>query len=341
MSFPAGVLKLPKTQGVGHYKQTWVRVIAVLCVASTLDVKAWEVDPHKAAVRFRAAMGGAAASNVAEDHAVFCMRHFNNLWDRGTVADKPRSGRPSLIEAKDARAAGELLMAGYWKTVKVKGGKGRTEERLFNYTTVAEAVSKNEQLRHIFERYECSDRLMLDNIHRLCPDLRRVRLVSHHEFTAAEMEARMEFGAYMLNMINQNPSSLYDIVFCDESTFMLHGRTQHSVQVYCSSTATRASDVCHFSDLADKPLKVHFFVAVTANEHFQPSGLVLYEECTGTDGINRIENKHLDGSTWVGDWGYQVSSCGLGFKNNRSGCYHEHLAECSTGAASAAQHPHT
>ena len=306
--------KKPKTLGSAHYKDAWVRTIAVLCVASTLQWDTFSVDMGKAAVFFATVYGGAAAKLVHENHKVFLQRWFYKFWDDGTVEDRARSGRPATISAVDAKEAGKLLMAGIWRTVKVKGGGGRTEERLFYYTTFAAAVRNCPELKSIMEKYQCSDRLMLAAIHRHCPELVRTRLFSHHEFTDEEEGARFKYGKHMLDIITKDPSILYLIVFCDESTFVLHGRTKHSVAVYCNKEALPYNDVCYISDLDCDPIKVHFFLAVTANDHFQPSGVVLYEVCTGTTNINRTVNKHLDGNTWVGDWEYQVSSCYSGFR---------------------------
>jgi hypothetical protein len=258
--------------------------------------------------------GGAAAREVKESHKVFCLRHFENFFDSGNVEDKPRSGRPANISEEDAKEAGQLLMEGFWREVKVKGGGGRTEERLFYYTTFGDAVRNCDRLHELMVKYKCTERAMLDAIHRHCPDLVRRSMFAHHEFTVAELEARSAYGSYMLGLLNTVPNFLHLIVFMDESTFVLHGRSKHEVRVYCSKNDVRFNDVCYISDLDAKPLKVHFFLAVTANEAFQPTGVVLYDECTGTTGIWRYENKLLDGSTKVGDWKYQVSPWGSGHR---------------------------
>ncbi len=268
----------------------------------------------RAAVNFRKAQKGEAASHVHENHKAFCRRHYVNFIETGTVEDRHRSGRPAEISEQDAKEAGKLLMLGFWRDVKVKGSHGRTESRLFYYTTFADAVHRCDRLREIMEKYQCSDRLMLDAIHRHCPNLIRKTLFSHHEFTTAELKARQKYGEEMLDMITKEPSILYLIVFCDESTFVIHGRSQHDVKVYCAKENVQGPDVCYISDLADKPIKVHFYLAVTAAQEFQPSGVVLYEECTGTTDINRYVNKHLDGSTRVGNWEYQVSCCAWWFR---------------------------
>lgn len=277
-------------------------------MASTLNWETKQVNLDLAAAHFARAVGGAAAKQVHESHKEFCRRHYNNFFDSGNVEDRPRSGRPREIAAEDAKAAGELLMSGFWKEVKVLGGGGATEERLILYPTFADAVKLCPQLKELMEKYKCSDRLMLATIHRHCPDLKRITLFSHHEFTVAEKQKRIEYGSYMLGMLKKEPSFLHLIVFCDESSFVLHGRTKHEVKVYCSTNAVLPSEVCHVSDLTIKPITVHFFLAVTANACFSPSGVVLYDVCTGTTDIKRLVNKHWDGSTRVSNWEYQVSA---------------------------------
>ena len=153
-------------------------------------------------------------------------------------------------------------MLGFWRQVKVKGAHGRTESRLFYYTTFADAVHRCDRLREIMEKYECSDRLMLAAIHRHCPNLIRKTLFSHQEFTTEGLKARQTYGTKMLNMITKELSILNLIVFCDESTFVLHGRTKQEVKVYCSSQDVQGPDVCYISDLAINPIKVHFYLAV-------------------------------------------------------------------------------
>ena len=279
-----------------------------------MDFHTGKVDYDRAVVNFRHAEGGAASRLVHENPKAFCERHYVNFFETGTVEDRHRSGRPPVISEADAKEAGKLLMLGFWREVKVKGAPGRTESRLFHYTTFADAVHRCDRLREIMEKYQCSDRLMLAAIHRHCPNLTRVTLFSHHEFTTAELKARQQYGTDMLDMITKEPNILYLIVFCDESTFLLHGRTKHEVKVYCDAKDVQGPDVCYISDLAINPIKVHFYLAVTAAQDFQPSGVVLYEECTGTTDIHRYVNKHFDGSTKVGNWEYQVSCCGWWFR---------------------------
>lgn len=313
MSFLAGPPKKPQILGKSHYKDVWVRVAAVLCVASTLNIKTMEVDIDQAAVRFRQIWGGAAAQHVSESHKVFCKRHYSNFMENGNIDDQKRPGRPTDIDNAAALRAAEILKGGYWLVVKVKGAPGRTEDRLFYYTTFAEAVEHDDELRAMAELYQVSDRKWLDRMHQVDPDLTRVSLFSHHEFSLAELTARMEFGAYMKGLLTRQPRLLHLLVFCDESTFVLHGLSKHHVQVWCSKTATRPSDVCYISDLAEKPVQVHFFLAVTAHPKFQPKGRVLYDESTGTSVPGRHHNKKWDGSAAEGNQEYLVSICGLGF----------------------------
>lgn len=302
-----------KNLGTVHYKDVWVRVGAVLCTAATLDVKTMEVDMDKAVVLFHQLWGGAAARQVHEAPKAFLRRHYSNFMDNGSIADLHRQGRPSEIDAGAAMRAAEILKGGYWKEVQVKGAPGRKEDRLFYFTTFAEAVEHDAELRALVELYKCSDRKWLAKMHEVDPDLTRVSLFSHHEFSVAELAARMAYGSYMLDLLVRQPRLLHLLVFCDESTFVLHGHSKHHVQVYCSKTGVRLSDVCHISDLALKPIQTHFFLAVTAHPDFQPSGTVLYEACTGTTSIDRHTNKKWDGSTKAGNQEYLVSVDGLGF----------------------------
>ena len=98
MSFLAGPPKKPQILGKSHYKDVWVRVAAVLCVASTLNIKTMEVDIDQAAVRFRQIWGGAAAQHVSESHKVFCKRHYSNFMENGNIDDQKRPGRPTDID---------------------------------------------------------------------------------------------------------------------------------------------------------------------------------------------------------------------------------------------------
>lgn len=163
----------------------------------------------------------------------------------------------------------------------------------------------------------------MESIHRHCPDFQRKTLFADHEFTIKELKARSDYESYMLGLLKKEPSILYLIVVCDESTFVLHGRSKHCdcVQIYCSSEDVSVTDVCCISDLDQDPIKVHFFLAVTAHHTFKPRGVVMYAQCTGTTGINRYHNKHLDASSMVGDWTYQVSSAVQGIGLRVLGCY--------------------
>lgn len=333
MSLFADHPKEPQTLGTAHYKDAWVRIGAVLCTASTLDVKTMEVDIDKAAALFRQLWDGAAASVVHESHKVFCKRHYSNFMETGSIADLHRSGRPTDIDAAAAIRAAEILKGGHWREVKVKGAPGRTEDRLFYYTTFAEAVEHDAELKEIVEVYQCSDRKWLERMHAVDPDLTRVSLFSHHEFSVLELAARMAYGSHMLGLLIREPSLLHLLVFCDESTFVLHGLSKHHVQVYCSKTAVRPSDVCYISDLACKPIQTHFFLAVTAHPAFQPSGRVLYDECTGTTSIDRHTNKKWDGSVKAGNQEYLVRSGGLGFSTSRCVCYHSCQCQSTCQAA--------
>lgn len=126
------------------------------------------------------------------------------------------------------------------------------------------------------------------------------------------LASRIRWCLTMLARVTADPSMIYHIVFCDESTFVLHGLSKHSVQVYCSAGAARPSDVCYISDKTIKPIKVHFFLAVTAHgEYEDDNGVVLYEECSGTTDIDRRANKQQDGSEMTGKQEYWVSVCML------------------------------
>lgn len=308
MSFRADASKKTKTQGSTQRKPVWVKVWAVIASAACLNFATGEVDWGQVAVKFRNTAGHGAHKQVHEDHTTFCRRHFNNLFNNGTVEDAHRSGRPPDISQEDALQAAAILKGGYWVKVKVKGLPGKKKWHLLYYTTMGHALADSEALRAIQTKYGVTPDALLRRMHAVDPDLIRVTLTSHHEFSYEELQNRMAWSLAMLKQVRKNPSMLYLIVFCDESTFVLHGRGKQSVQVYCSSGAARPCDVCYMSEKAFDPIKVHFFLAVTAHAKYDDAnGVVLYEECTGTTEIKRRTNTTEDGGENVGDQEYMVS----------------------------------
>lgn len=312
VSLCAGTSKSAETQGSSQRKDAETREWAVVCAASTFDFGTGEIDPHKAAILFRSRHGGGVHKRVKERHSVFIERHYKNFREFGCIADAHRSGRPVIISEEDALAASNILKAGHWVTEKIKGLPGATYEELIYFSTMDEALLKSPQLQAIQQKYGVSPSKLLKRMHAVDPDLIRITLRSHHKFSYAELQDRIRWCLTMLARVAADPSMMYHIVFCDESTFVLHGLSKHSVQVYCSAGAARPSDVCFISDKTIKPIKVHFFLAVTAHGQYEDAnGVVLYEECSGTTDIDRRANKLQDGSEMTGKQEYWVSDCML------------------------------
>lgn len=294
----------PKTRT--HFKPFWVRLYAVAAVLATLT-SSHEPDFSKAAATFKSLDGGRAAKQVRSDRKAFCQHWWEHFKEHDDLEDAKRSGRPPLISKQDALAVSAELKKGRW----VQGaGKWSGKEVLVGYTSMDDAIQHCPAIKAIQERYNCTAHQLLSAAHHHDPDLGRRRVWAKHQFSDAELATRREFGKQQLAMLLKEPHYLHLLVFADESSTILHGKSKQSVQVYASKSNCAFSDICYFHDSAMEPIKAHYFLSVTAHPNFQEgeqAGLVLFDFCQGTDDIHRRHNWLPDGNAKQRDYKYQVS----------------------------------
>ena len=290
-----------------HYKPFWVRLYAVASVLLTLTTSQ-DPDFAKAAATFKTLDGGKAAKEVRSDRKAFCMHWWGHFKEHHDLEDAPRSGRPSKISTEDAKAVAAELKKG--RLVKA-GGIWGGREVLVGYTSIEEAMRGNDVISSIAVRHKATARDLLRAAHRADPDLGRKHIWSKHKFTDDELASRRAFGQQQLSMLQRTPNYLHLLVFADESSTILHGRTTEGVQVYVSKSNCSFSDICYFSDLALKTIKAHYFLAVTAHKDFNKGnsgGVVVFDFCQGTDDpIIRKDNLIKDGVYADYDVKYKVS----------------------------------
>lgn len=229
---------------------------------------------------------------------------WDNFFKYGSVQDRPRAGRPRKLNPIEALRASAIVKAGKVVTDKVKG---KTVEHIVHYTSIAEAVSENEELRNITQRLGMTPEQLLHAMHEADPDLVRRKIFFKHSFTAQELQQRITFAQTCLALHALPAGLLKNIIFIDEASIVINKYTESDVYVWCDRHDLSFSDVCPRQLPKEGSVTVRFIVAVSAHPAFADKGGVVYVDfTTGTTNISRRHNKRLDGSQRVGDWAYQV-----------------------------------
>ena len=197
-------------------------------VLATL-IEAKPPDFRQAGKYFATMWGGRAAKLVTSDHKAFCKKWWQTFEKTKDVQDAPRSGRPRKISKADGQQVAENLKQGRW--VKA-GGTWRGEQVLVGYTSMQDALKHCPIIKHIRDKYDCTGRDLWRAAHDCDPDLGRRRVWAQHKFSDAELAARSEFAEQQLTMLSKVPNYLDLLVFADESSTVIHGRSH----TQCRST---------------------------------------------------------------------------------------------------------
>lgn len=291
-------------------KELWVRVAGIIFCARCIT--ATGVDWPQAATTL-AAFVEHCNKSLPEDQQQCVSLHdyaylrvwWQNFQEYGSVQDRHRVGRPRNINYLDALRAATIVKDGHLVSHKVKG---KTVEHRVHYTSIAEAVRKNEELANMTRRLGMTPEQLLHAMHEADPDLVHRKIFFKHSFTTQELEQRMAFAKDCLQLHALPGGLLQNIIFIDEASIVIDKYTKSDVYVWCDRHDLSFSDVCPRKLPKEGSVTVRFIVAVTAHPAFaDKGGLVYMDFTTGTTNIERKHNKRLDGSEWTGKWVYQVS----------------------------------
>lgn len=215
-------------------KEIWVRVAGVLLCAVCLAGE--QPDWAKAHVVLKAYVESCNKLLPEDQQQHIYSRDYNYLrtwWSHfiegGSVYDADRSGRPTIIPDADALKAARLVKEGRWVEKKVKG---KTVKHLVHYTSIAQAVRVNEELRSMVARLGVSPEQLLDAMHAVDPDLVRRKIFFKHSFTPEELEKRRLFAASCLAMHHLSGHLLSNTIFIDESSIVINKHTKSDVYVW-------------------------------------------------------------------------------------------------------------
>lgn len=270
------------------------------------------VDWRAAKRTLRSVNEGDCWNSLADHWQDFLVRIWEHFYDHGTLADMPRSGRPTNIPAAVAKEAAALVKEGEWVSVVRQGTALRKK---VYYTSIFHAVSKLDRLREIMQQYDVDCRGLLHAMHQHDPDLTQRSIYFKYEFPPELLQARVTTTAELLENLPppgaERRAWLDRLIWIDEGGVMLSDYAKKSVKVWCSKHDFNRNDVVHLPHVRGQDeCKVHFILAVTSHPRFMgKNGLVYWEFTTGTTNIRRRRNTlgQVDGEAF----GYQVGISAL------------------------------
>lgn len=250
-------------------------------------------DCVKAVKTFSTLEKGIYARGMSSHVKQFLERMWNSFMTTGSVADAPRSGRPSKIPLNVALRAAELVKAGKWVWVKPKS---QGIKRQVCFTSISQAIKELQELQDIITKYNATDEQLRKRMLKADDDLKFITLHMKYDHTAAEMQLREAFCKQQLEDAKHVPGGmaafLESLIFCDEAAVTLSDNSSTKVHVWASKAAMAQNTVLHMPHLKNhKQCKIHFFIAVSGHPAFaHKNGLVYWDFTTGTTALRRYHN---------------------------------------------------
>ena len=233
----------------------------------------------------------------------YLRKWWNDFLTKGSVADAPKPGAPTLISREQALKASGIVKEGWLQKETVKG---KVVEHRVYYTSIAEAISRNQYLQELVSDLGLEPEQLLQAMHKHDPSLVRRKIFFKHSFTMAELDERVKDCA---DLQVKTGLMTTNTIYIDESSIVINKYTESDVYVWCDKHDLNFSDVCHRKLPKEGSVTVRFIVAVSPHPKFaDKGGLVYMDFTTGTTDISRRHNKMQDGSQLAGDQIYLVST---------------------------------
>lgn len=296
---PAGWLSMVRKHPLGwesNRKSVGARVAAVVAVLTVLAIAG---SPKGAAGYYRIHYPKYAAQ-VKQDLNSFCMTHYNNFKQYGTVATRKHKGRPPKVPDDVALKASETFKAG--KVIKAypsAEAKKKVDVHVW-WTSIKVACQENDYLGGLCVKYNIRPKQLLKRMKAVDPNLVRRRIDVKMDLTDQQKAKRKAAAKRLYKLFQDEPDVLSRIYFVDECKIWMSNLAGGAIKVYCDAHDANVHAVlpCKWMRKGqdNKPVKLHFVCAVNAVH-----GAVYCKFTTGTtDNIDHVGNPNAP---------YYVSVC--------------------------------
>lgn len=191
----------------GH--TTTCRVFAVFCFAWGLCNLDW------ATTLFCIWWNGYEAEHVTEVKD-FIARTVTNLTTRGTVHDKPRSGRRLKLSNERVDDCVQALKAGYEVTAVLDEHTGLVGTDHVFYTTVTQAAIECKTIKECLAEFNISVDYLRTRMHERDPNLKHIKLDYKEELDEQQKGGRQAAAKLMLARLAHEPDFLDRVCWVDE-----------------------------------------------------------------------------------------------------------------------------
>jgi transposase len=203
----------------------------------------------------------------------------------GSVADKPRSGRPRKFSDAKARAAAKLFKQGYEVCRVYQRGRPPLRERRY-YTSIKDALDREPRLEQIRDEAGISAKALLRRMREADDSLIRRRLdIKGPLSLPARLERQRQARLWLAAYENGGRAAwLRRLVFLDEATIYIADAAKAKTNVWCDAYDDNACGVAVLNDLgSDNTMKLRFYIAISA-----VLGPLMIYFTTGTTDLHRL-----------------------------------------------------
>ena len=219
-----------------------------------------------------------------DEEPIMKIKELLQTWDDhfakyGTLADAPRSGRPSLLSNEEAAQLAKVFAAGIKYTPQRPDGSPMQEAHRY-FRSIEDGVRSSTTLSEALEKYKITARQLLARMRRAMPELQRVHLQYKLCFTAAQRAARMAAAQQLLRTATL--ARLVNVLWIDCATInVLWKNGEHDVWLDSSDPQAQLPRTPE-EGLGAARCKLKFIMAVHALH-----GGVYMEQTSGSKALPR------------------------------------------------------
>jgi hypothetical protein len=217
----------------------------------------------------------------------FCKRNFLKFVETGSVHPAPRSGRPPAIDKKEAQHAADLVKKGY--TIWAWPNNQPVELHRF-FTSIKQACHMVPELHALLHKHSWTPHQLLQQLRKVDPSLKFLRLHTKMPLTEKQMKARRKFAKKELKKISRDPQYLDGKCYADVATIIFTSEKHANVRVWADAADAEVHAVLAVPNIKQgHTIKVSFLAVVNP-----VIGPAFIEMVTGTKDIDRWYNQRGD-----------------------------------------------
>ena len=245
-------------------------------------------------------------------------RWLKTFEETGSVADRPRPGRPKKLTDAKARAAAKIFKEGYEVVNFYNKRQTGIFERMYD-TSINEACDREPRLQQYCDEFKITRQHLLQRMKQADPNLVRRRLDVREPLSPAQCKERQKQAQLWLKEYEKDGDAwLNRLVFLDESTFLVSDVKRRLPKVWCDAHDDNVRSVIHLENLLEKKdIKIRFYIAVSPK--FGP--LMIYPTTGTTNIVRRYPNVAPPPEDEDGEECFEVSVTHMGFCKSTAVCW--------------------